>query len=63
MKEIVTWSLSSRVNGGNRRSPEYSTPEEACANIVPFLKKLQYHYTNVVIVRSVRYEAVEGAAQ
>lgn len=63
MKEIVTWSLSIRVNGVNRRSPEYSTPEEACANIVPFLKKLQYHYTNVVVVRSVRYEAVEGAAQ
>lgn len=59
MKEIVTWSLSIKVNGVNRRSPEYATPEEACANIVPFLKKLAYRYTTVVVVRSVRYEAVQ----
>jgi len=63
MKEVVTWSLSIKVNGVNRRSPEYSTPEEACANIIPFLKKLQYRYTNIIVVRSVRYVASEGAVQ
>lgn len=62
MKEIETWSLNVKVNGNYRRSPEYATPEEACNNIVPFLKKLRYKYTVVTIVRNVRYVSDEGSA-
>lgn len=61
MKEIVTWSLCVKVAGSWRNSPEYKTEEEACAKIVPFLKKLQQRFTQVTIVRNVRYETVEGA--
>lgn len=61
MKEIVTWSLCIKVAGSYRRSPEYASAEQACAMIVPFLTKLQQRYTNVTIVRTVRYETEEGA--
>ena len=62
MKEIETWSLSIKINGAFRRSPEYATPEEACSNIVPFLKKFRYKYTVVTVVRNVRYISDEGSA-
>lgn len=63
MKEIITWSLSIKVAGTYRRSPEYPTAEEACAKIAPFLKKFQQKYTNVTILRTVRYEKLEEAAK
>lgn len=61
MKEIVTWSLSVKVAGSWRCSPEYATAEEACSKIVPFLNKLQQRFTQVTIVRNVRYQTEEGA--
>lgn len=63
MKEIITYSLSIKVAGSYRRSPEYSSPEEACAKIVPFVKKFQQKYTNVTVIRTVRYEKLEEAAK
>jgi len=54
MKQIITYQLSIKVAGTFRVSDQYPTPEAACADIVPFLKKLKQHYTQVVIVRNVR---------
>lgn len=54
MKQIITYQLSIKVAGTFRVSPEYPTPEEACSKIVPFLKKLKQHYTQVTIIRNVR---------
>lgn len=54
MKQIVTYQLSIKVAGTFRVSPEYATPEEACSKIVPFIKRLRQHYTQVTIIQNVR---------
>lgn len=59
MKEIITYTVSVCVAGAWRNSPEYPTPEQACAMILPFVKKLNQRFTKVTIVRNVRYVAVE----
>lgn len=59
MRQIETWSLTIKVNGKWRKSPEYSTPEEACSKIVPFLKKFPKQFTTVTVIRNVRYEQDE----
>lgn len=61
MKEIVTWSLSVKIAGSWRNSPEYASPEQATSMIVPFLNKFQQKYTSVTIVRNVRLVPKETA--
>lgn len=57
MKEIVTWQIQVRVGKNWRKSPEYRTPEEACAMLLPFVKKLQQRFTCCTVIRNVRYMA------
>ena len=55
MKQVIKYSLNVKFEGTWRRSPEYDTPEEACANLVPFVKKHNGQFLSVTIVRNVRY--------
>lgn len=63
MKEVVTFQVAIKVGGTWRTSPQYATPEEAVAQILPFVKKLKQKYTTCTIQRCVRYVADESAAQ
>lgn len=62
MKEIVTWQIQVRVGKDWRKSPEYATPGEACAMLLPFVKKLQQRFTCCTVIRNVRYVAEEKKA-
>ena len=57
--EVVKWCINVKWNGEWRKSPEYNSEEEACTNIVPFLKQLKGKFLNVTIVRETRYEAAQ----
>lgn len=58
MKVVEKWRLSVKWEGKYRTSPEYDSPEEACRNIVPFVKK-SARFLNVTIERVIRYEAAQ----
>ena len=57
VREIVKWCINVKWNGEWRKSPLYDTEEEACSNIVPFLKQMKGKYLNVTVCKDVRYEA------
>lgn len=57
VKRIETYSLNVKFEGSWRKSPEYETPEEACKNLVPFVKKHGGQFLSVTVVRNVRFEA------
>ena len=60
VKVLEAWRLSVKWEGKYRTSPEYATPEQACAAIVPFLKNTKCpHYLPVTVECVVRYVAAE----
>jgi hypothetical protein len=59
VREVVKWCINVKWNGEWRKSPEYDTEQQACDNIVPFLKQMKGKYLNVTIVRETRFEAAQ----
>ena len=57
VREVIMWCINVKWNGEWRKSPLYATEEEACANIVPFLKAMKGKFLTVTVVREIRYEA------
>lgn len=57
LREVVTWSVNVKWLGSWRMSPQYSTYEEALANLGKFCAQFHGKFLAVTIVRNVRFEA------